>query len=403
MKQVLVVQSEINQYRLPFFAKLNELLRAEGIRLTVAYSDPAREDASKNDTCDVPEAFGRKVEGFWLWKGKLLYQPVLRAIAAADLIIVEQANKHVVNHLLLPLCVAGWKRVAYWGLGENRQAGRLGISEWYRRKTLDWVSWWFAYTRSTADYLLRSGVARERITVVQNAVDTRGLREAIAGLTKTQRCEARAHLGIGPSDPLGVYCGMLHKVKALPFLLDAAKAIRATVPNFHLLLMGGGPDQPYVEQEARDQSWVHYAGPCFGEEKVPLLGIADVALQPGRVGLVILDCFAAGLPLLTTRLSNHGPEMDYLEEGYNGLVSAPEVESFAQTVVELLSDPVRLRSLQQASLESSEHYSIEAMAANACKGILQCIGMGGTEKDTAWLGFKSAKCERDAASRTGAR
>jgi glycosyltransferase involved in cell wall biosynthesis len=403
MKRVLVIQSEINQYRLPFFAKLNELLRAEGIRLTVAYSDPACEDESKNDTCELPQSFGKKVKSYWLWKGKLLHQPVLRAIAAADLIIVEQANKHVVNHLLLPLCVAGWKRVAFWGLGENRQAGRLAISEWYRRKSLNWVSWWFAYTHSTADYLLGSGVAVERITVVQNAIDTRGLREAVAGMTETQRFEVRAQLGIGPRDPVGIYCGMLHKVKALPFLLDAAKALRAIMPNFHLLLVGGGQDQPYVEQEARNYSWVHYLGPRTGNEKAPFLGIADVALQPGRVGLVILDCFAAGLPLLTTRLSNHGPEMDYLAEGINGLVSEPTVEAFAQVAWDLFSDPDRLRGMQQASLASSEHYSIEAMAANVCTGVLQCMGRSGASRKTKWLSFKSAEYERDAASRTRVR
>jgi glycosyltransferase involved in cell wall biosynthesis len=403
MKRVLVIQSEINQYRLPFFAKLNELLRAEGIRLTVAYSDPACEDACKNDTCDVPEAFGMKVKSYWLWKGKLLYQPVLRAIAAADLIIVEQANKHVVNHVLLALCVARWKRVAFWGLGKNRQANQLGISEWYRRKTLDWASWWFAYTRSTADYLVGAGVKQKCITVVQNAVDTRGLREAVTGLTETQRCEARAHLGIGPRDPVGVYCGMLHKVKALPFLVDAARVLRAALPNFHLLVIGGGPDQPYVEQEARNYSWMHCLGPRPGNEKAPFLGIADVALQPGRVGLVILDCFAAGLPLLTTRLPNHGPEMDYLEEGVNGLVSEPAVEAFAQVALELFSDPDRLRGMQQASLASSEHYSIEAMAANVCNGVLQCMGISGAAKKTSWLNFKPAEYERDAASRTGMR
>src|SRR2546430_7127029 len=36
--------------------------------------------------------------------------------------------------------------------------------------------------------------------------------------------------------------------------------------------------------------------------------------RSGRVGLVILDAFAAGLPLVATDLTFHGPEFEYLRK-----------------------------------------------------------------------------------------
>ena len=66
-----------------------------------------------------------------------------------------------------------------------------------------------------------------------------------------------------------------------------------------------------------DLNWVHWVGPKFGREKTDLMAISDVFLLPGRVGLAILDAFA----VLTTRLDIHCPEIEYLEEDRNVLVT----------------------------------------------------------------------------------
>ena len=47
------------------------------------------------------------------------------------------------------------------------------------------------------------------------------------------------------------------------------------------------------------------------------MAISDVFLLPGKVGLAILDAFA----VLTTRLDIHCPEIEYLEEDRNVLVT----------------------------------------------------------------------------------
>src|SRR5258708_12513334 len=146
MKQVLIIESQMNQYRVPFYAKLHQALRAQSIQLTVAYSDPIPSEAIKNDTCDLPQEFGMKVPGHWFWKEKLLFQPLLSTALGSDLVVVEQANKFILNHLFLPLSRLGLRRIAFWGLGQNRQDGRFTLSEWYRRNTITCVSWCFPFT-----------------------------------------------------------------------------------------------------------------------------------------------------------------------------------------------------------------------------------------------------------------
>jgi L-malate glycosyltransferase len=371
MKRVLIIEAQIKRYRKPFYDRLHSALCKEGIDLRVVYSTPGPLEAQKHDNCELPRLYGAKVKAYWMGQQRLLLQLAFREIASADFVIVEQANRFLLNHLLLPLSLFKMKKVAFWGLGENLQADRSPFSEWYKERTLNWVHWWFAYTEGTARYLEQHGVSATKITAVQNSVDTRRIQNFVKNLSANLKTALRARLGIAPHAPVGIFVGMLHKVKSIPFLVRASAKIRETIPEFQLIVVGGGPDEDELKQGAADQPWVHFVGPQFGDRKSQLLAIADVFLLPGRAGLAVLDGFAAGLPLVATRIPIHGPEMEYLEEGRNGLMTAPDPEAYAQAVAKLLSNPRELQLLREGAAISAEKYSIEAMVERFKQGILQ--------------------------------
>jgi glycosyltransferase involved in cell wall biosynthesis len=347
LKRVLIIEAQIKHYRVPFYERLFASLYRDGIQLRVAYSDPSPDEAAKRDTCNLPPQYGLKVRGHWLLQGNILFQAALLTALKSDLVVIDQANKFLLNHLLLPLGLLGVRRVAFFGHGKNDREDGLRFSEWYRRKTLNWVSWWFAYTQRTTNYLVANGVPGSKITTVNNAVDTDEIREQVEAMSEQQKSALRASLGIPLSSPVGMYCGALDEVKKIPFLIDAAKRIRSQITDFHLLLVGGGPEQR-LESAIGGHTWIHPLGPRFGREKSELMSISDILVIPGAVGLVILDAFSAGLPLLSTRLRIHGPEIEYLEEGHNGLLSEPEVSAFADMVSSLLSDCEALARLKCA-------------------------------------------------------
>jgi glycosyltransferase involved in cell wall biosynthesis len=373
MKTVLVIEAQIKRYRKPFYQRLNSALCKEGLQLKVVYSAPGPSEARKNDNCELPRELGVKIKGYWLWNGRLLFQPAFREAASADLIVVDQANRFLLNHLLLPLSLFKMKRVAFWGLGENLQADRSPFSEWYKERTLNWVDWWFAYTEGTSRYLQERGVSPGKITAVQNSVDTRKIQVCVKKLSFNAKAALRAKLGIAPSAPVGIFVGMLHKVKSIPFLIQAGEKIRQTIPEFQLIVIGGGPDEVEIKQSAAHLPWVHFMGPKFGVRKSQLLAIADVFLLPGRAGLAVLDGFAAGLPLIATRQSIHGPEVEYLEEGRNGVMTDPEPEAYARAVALLLSNPKEMQLLREGAANSAEKYSLEVMVENFKRGITQCL------------------------------
>jgi glycosyltransferase involved in cell wall biosynthesis len=357
------------------WALLFDALCVDGIRLTVAYSDPPEVDLQKKDNCELPAEYGLKVHGHRLWPSGLVYQPLLTCSLNFDLLIVEQANRLLLNHFLLPLSRAGLQRVAFWGQGRNYLAEQIHISEWYRRKTLNWVSWWFAYTEGSARYLETQGVPIWKITVLRNSVDTREIHDHVRSLTSQDREAVRGRLGIPVLAPVGIFCGMLDKAKGLPFLIESSKIVKGQMPEFHLILVGGGPEKDAVLGLIEGLDWVHWAGPQFGKRKSELMAISDAFLLPCKVGLAILDAFAAGLPLITTKFEFHAPEIEYLEEGVNGLITDADPRAFAEGVLSLLNQTDYLGKLRAGASASAEKYSIENFAENFRTGIRSCLGL----------------------------
>jgi L-malate glycosyltransferase len=371
IKTVLIIEEQMKQYRVPFYEKLYLALRQQGWILRVAYSDPQPSELPKRDNEELPAKYGFKVKAYRPFGKKALFQPLLTQAMKADLVISDEGNRYILSHVLLPLAWLRAKQVGLWGFAENRQSDRSELSEWYKQRTARWASWWFAYTRQVAQYLTDYGVSRDRITVVNNSVDVRAFRNRVANIDGSQSKAFRQQLGIGLNAPVGIYCGVLDRVKALPFLLAVGARIREQVTDFNLIIAGGGPAFDDLRRTSVQQTWIHILGPKFGEEKAQIFRLAEVSMIPGRVGLGILDSFAAGLPLLTTRLPIHTPEIEYLECGVNGLITDHDVAAFAATTVDLLLDKRRLAELRQGALSSSEKYSIEAMVQNYTEGIMQ--------------------------------
>jgi hypothetical protein len=94
-------------------------------------------------------------------------------------------------------------------------------------------------------------------------------------------------------------------------------------------------------------------------------------LLPGHIGLNLLDGFAAGLPTVTTSVPQHAPEVEYLEDGVNGVMlpSSSSPSSYAAEVTALLRDSEALRLLSAKALEAGSLYTEEGMVSRFAAGI----------------------------------
>jgi glycosyltransferase involved in cell wall biosynthesis len=373
MKRVLIVEPQLKQYRVPFFTKLHTALRSNGIDLHVAYSPPNGHETRKKDTSDLPDAIGVKVKSYGLLGNRIVFQPLLREVAWANLVVVDHATKYILSFLLLALSRFKLKKVGFWGHGWNRHGDLANFPERIKRHTVAWVDWWFAYTPGVTEYLSSLGVPVERISTINNSIDTNEFRGLLSTVTTDEIHAAHGVLGVDGNSLIGLYCGGLYPDKHLDFLIEAAVLVQEQVPKFRLLVLGGGPEFSEVEVAAKKYPFIVALGPRFGREKALYFRMASVFLMPGSVGLAILDAFTAELPLITTNVPIHGPEIEYLDDGVNGFMVQPDVLAYAELVVRVVKSPGLLQALRVGAARSAAKYSMEAMVENFRSGIVRCL------------------------------
>jgi glycosyltransferase involved in cell wall biosynthesis len=376
MARVLIIQSNVKRYRVPFFAGLQADLRRDGIKLVVAYSDQNRIHALRQDQEDLPNTFGMKVQGHWFFD-KFVYQHVWDEVWMADLVIVGPEVKFLINPLLLSMSFLRLKKVAFWGLGPNMHPDRSEVTERIKERMVGAVDWWFAYTPSVRDYLKERGVPSDRITNVQNATDTIKLRTLMGDISQDEAAKAKEQLTGIPNSKIGFYCGLIGTIKALPLLLKSARLVKDRYPEFHLVIVGSGPDREWLRERVEAEPWIHYLGSKYGRESALLYKIADLFLLAGTAGLSVVDSFAAGLPMIATRLNTHPPEVTYLRDGENSILTAHDPECFADAIVEALTNESLMARLRQGAIADGSRYTIETMIENYGRGIRQCFNYYG--------------------------
>lgn len=364
MQKVLIVQEHLPHYRQRFFELLHANLAKRGIALQLAYSPKT---AATLLAGSLPWATPVPVRRW----GKFAWQNVRSMGAGADLVVVQQESKYIANYLLGLDSLLSRKKLAYWGHGKNFQDEHASIiGEHLKQFFSKFCDWWFAYNDLSMDIVGAQGFPRERITSVQNSIDMENIRRVSNSIPPAKLEDLRHDLCIR-GDNIAIFTGGLYAEKRLPFLMQSCKHVRSIIPDFELIIIGRGPEEALIRQESEKNPWIHFVGPKDDVEKVPYWMLSKVLLMPGLVGLVVLDSFVLGVPMITTNYPYHSPEISYLSDGKNGIIVKPWTDPviYADSIIGLLKSPDRIHSLRENALAASNRYSSQIMADNFASGI----------------------------------
>ena len=193
----------------------------------------------------------------------------------------------------------------------------------------------------------------------------------------TTKLDAAATVIVLPHDldgkHVGVFIGSLYTEKRLDFLFQAAEDLRQRLPNFELIMIGDGPLRDMVRNAVTTRPWLRWVGTRHGREKMLYMSLGHVMLNPGLVGLGILDSFVMGLPMVTTDCGIHSPEIAYLESGHNGIMTINDVKAFVEDALSLLTNPALHDSMATACEKATKRYSLHQMVENFSNGILKAL------------------------------
>ena len=374
-RNILIIQRRMTEYRVPLFEALRQRLAKNGVALQVIYGTPSAAEALRGDAGSL--SWGVEIPCRYLLPEAfhITWQNIPpQLIEKQDMVIIPHENMQMMNYLLL------FKRhllkkmiLAFWGHGANFQPRAHNyISEKIRGWTARQADWFFAYTPLSVNKVISTGFPAQRITCLNNSIDTTSFKIWQADITAGEQQVLLRALGF-QGKKLGIFLGGLYQDKRLDFLFAAANELRRRIPDFELLIIGDGPQRDLVRKYVSSRPWCHWSGARHGRDKVLYGSLGQIMLNPGLVGLNILDSFCLGIPLITTDCHIHSPEIAYLESGRNGVMTINKLTPYVDAAEQLLTEPVLRKELSRNCSIDANRYSLDNMVKNFCSGITQAL------------------------------
>ncbi len=157
-----------------------------------------------------------------------------------------------------------------------------------------------------------------------------------------------------------VHASNFRKVKRVGDVLKVFNLIAKEMPA-KLLLIGDGPERPYLEDKARECPFaadIKFLGKQ--EQMESLLPIADLFILPSEYesfGLAALEAMAAEVPVISTNAGGL-PEINI--DGYCGYMSEiGDVEDMARNAIKILKDDDTYAVFKKNALAQAQKFDIE--------------------------------------------
>lgn len=368
MRRVGIIQPWIPQYRQAFFKNLKETLDAKGVDLHVYHGDPPATLLARSDAVRLEGSRRLATRSVNLFNRTIGFKSLdgFNQEPRYDLLILEQAVGNLETYLLL--AKRRYKKLAFWGHGRTFTKPTGPLQREILRRLTRHGDWFFSYTNGGAEIVREFGFDADRITVVNNSIDSASLRNATQQVTSHQIAQlSQAH---GLNGKTALFIGGLDESKRLSFLLESARIAHTMDSDFRLLVAGDGIQRNLVREFAQTNPYIIPLGPLHGDAKAVAFASSQALAMPGRVGLVAVDSFATGLPIITTNWAWHAPEFEYLDSDYNSVITPDTVQEYGHTLLRVVSDKQALQKLVDACLASGSKYSVDAMVDNFATGVM---------------------------------
>ena len=373
-KKVTILQDRLVHYRVGLFEHLKRLADERDISLFLVHGQASPLDENKKDEghLDWPV---RVKNRWWVVNGHdFLWQPLPQQLHDSDLIVMLQHNRILSNYRLIFGGQRRRSKIAFWGHGKNFQSKNpSGMGERFKRRLVRSVDWWFTYTQMSVQVIEEADFDPSCITCLNNAIDTKKFQADLASITPDEIKAVKEQYGIPEQSFIGLFCGSIYPDKKPEIMIEAGKIIKSKIPDFHFFVVGDGPSAGPIKEAAANNDWLHYVGVNKGRDKAKFFRFSHVVINPGLVGLHVLDAFAAGLPMITMADSPHSPEISYLVDGYNGYLTGNSIDQYAGAILNLYDDKAAYRAICEQALLDSQKYTVEHMANNFIDGIENCL------------------------------
>lgn len=227
-------------------------------------------------------------------------------------------------------------------------SAKLKLYTWLNLVSLKKYQKLIAVSEATKKFMVDSGVDKEKIVVIYNAIDTELWSRAAV------RSTLRSELGIAPASKIVGVVGRLRYEKDIPATLAVAQKVIAARPDTYFTVIGDGPDREQAERSVREmglEKRILFLG--FRNDALNVYAALDLfvstSLTEGTPNTV-LEAMAMEVPVIHTAVGGV-PEM--ITDGYDGILIRPgDVEGGGQAALSVLQDEGRAAQLRARGRET---------------------------------------------------
>jgi glycosyltransferase involved in cell wall biosynthesis len=278
--------------------------------------------------------------------------------------LVRRRRFHIVHvHSPYPAAVA---RAAFWRERELKVVYTEHGMWWRQHPTTYWANVLtfprndhvFAVSESVRQSIgYPGGLGHRRMPPVEVLYHGIDLRSVTARATPDG---VRRELGISEGAPTVGMVANFRELKGHRYLLQAAAQVRRKVPEARFVLVGRGPLEERVRDEASRlglDGTVVFAG--FRDDVPRILAALDIFTLPSvheGLSIALLEAMALGLPSVVTDVGGN-PEV--IHTGKEGLIVPPrDAGALADALASLIADPDARRRLGEAAALRAERFDI---------------------------------------------
>ncbi len=188
----------------------------------------------------------------------------------------------------------------------------------------------------------------EQIALIPHGVDTSYFSQA----DTTAQQEARQTLGLPADCTVAAYVGRFESPKCPMWMLDLAEQAVHELPELHIVLIGGGPDEPALRKRMSQARLTDRVTLLPTGDPRPVYRACDALLLPSACegfSLVCAEAMSMGRPILRTRV---GGWHEQVIEKQTGQSTPVDRNVFVATALEMLKDR---RALAKMGTAAAEH------------------------------------------------
>lgn len=347
-RKILLLTNTIPHYRIPVY----NLLNTGTTELTVAHSGKVEDNSKINFNQLYLES---KKQGPFVIHSSGLFH----LCNDYDVVII-MFNVRWLSLMRLVLNKKKTFKIIFWG---------IGVSASYTNR-YDEVKYWdflrfflgrkadaiLFYDKYPVAKYLKAGFEKEKLFVAPNTVH----------VTSESNEQKRNRF---------LFIGSLYKEKGIFELLEAYEVTIKKNPDlFPLDIIGGGAELENIilwirSKDLAKNIFVH--GPIYEENNLnPFFNSAVASISPKQAGLSILNCFAKGVPFVTSAQAISGGEINNVIDGYNGCIYKNGVDELSEIISDLYNNEEKAELLSQ---NAKHYYHTERTVSKMVNGFKDAI------------------------------